>query len=611
MAVGGAEAPGAGATNVVVADNTPPTNVVSGNPPPVGSTGQGSAGSPGGQMAPLSTQPGRRTNGAQAAHLRADEAPLQTGKIAKTLTELNTARRAYDEAPSEKKEEAWPNLVKAERTFDDAIRAETKRLSRPSRISPLGNARDVRTVERRIVETEGWLSKSFRDAIRNIERGRLPYELRGLGSAMRHGSLTSEQKQEMTAILDGASNFVLNEPLDSSNIDAAALKSNQLARLRGLVKSGEEVDSKFATSALFAMMVIRCADGMHLAGYADLRELRGIVEYRNAAVSEWIVKRENSVAVGGAEAPGAGSANVVVADNMPPAHAAPANPSPASSTARKVAASPGGQMPPVSTQPERRTDAVQAADLPAGAADRIEKALSHLDEAEKKLIAAGRIGDELTRRKAKDAANREIEVAERELSDAIRQEAEKLSRPSPLAASVSRHASAHHGSAHHGSARHASARHAGDMRQAEARIRDAFPSVVGNATRDIDRGLLPDELGRLSVAMGDGTLRPEQQEEASFILDKAVDVVRNEPRDGIEPSKAGQLARLQDLLQRVEKIDSTFATSELFAKVVVRCAHALKLTSDDVPALRKVVGYRNVYVNNWIDNPRTFEVEPR
>ena len=41
------------------------------------------------------------------------------------------------------------------------------------------------------------------------------------------------------------------------------------------------------------------------------------------------------MAVGGApEAPGAGSANVVVADNTPPANAAPDNPSPASPTGR-------------------------------------------------------------------------------------------------------------------------------------------------------------------------------------------------------------------------------------------------------------------------------------
>ena len=61
------------------------------------------------------------------------------------------------------------------------------------------------------------------------------------------------------------------------------------------------------------------------------------------------------MAVGGAEAPGSGSANVVVADNTPPAHAAPANPSPASATRQGNAASPGGPLPPVSTQPVRRT----------------------------------------------------------------------------------------------------------------------------------------------------------------------------------------------------------------------------------------------------------------
>ena len=64
------------------------------------------------------------------------------------------------------------------------------------------------------------------------------------------------------------------------------------------------------------------------------------------------------MAVGGAEAPGAGSANVVVADNTPPAHAAPANPSPASATRQGSAASPGGPLPPVSTQPvQAKTEA--------------------------------------------------------------------------------------------------------------------------------------------------------------------------------------------------------------------------------------------------------------
>jgi hypothetical protein len=55
MAVGGAEAPGAGAANAVVADNTPPANVASGNPPPAGATGQGSAGSQGGPLPPVAT----------------------------------------------------------------------------------------------------------------------------------------------------------------------------------------------------------------------------------------------------------------------------------------------------------------------------------------------------------------------------------------------------------------------------------------------------------------------------------------------------------------------------------------------------------------------------
>jgi len=91
------------------------------------------------------------------------------------------------------------------------------------------------------------------------------------------------------------------------------------------------------------------------------------------------------MAVGGSEAPGAGSANTVVADNTPPANVAPGNPPPAGATGQGSAGSPGGPLPPVSAQPGRRTDAVQAGPLPPDAAARIGKALIHLNEAEKSL----------------------------------------------------------------------------------------------------------------------------------------------------------------------------------------------------------------------------------
>jgi hypothetical protein len=314
------------------------------------------------------------------------------------------------------------------------------------------------------------------------------------------------------------------------------------------------------------------------------------------------------MAVGGAEAPGAGPANVVVADKTPPANAASGNPSPVNSTGQGSAGSPGGPLPAVSTQPERRTDVVRTSGIAI--------ALLHLNKAEKKLIASDQSGDEPTRRKAKAEAEREVQAAERELSDAIRQEAKRLSRPSSLAASA-RHDSAHHSpsrhdSARHASAQHASARHAGDLRQAEARIRDAFPSdawgadefVVGNAVRDIDRGRLPDELRRLSVAMRHGELSAEQQEEANLILTGAVDFVLNVPRDNIDL----QLVRLQGLIQSVQELDRTFAATPVFAMVVIRCLDAMQPTRDDVPAVRSVVGdSNNVYVNSWIGNSDNFQ----
>jgi hypothetical protein len=145
------------------------------------------------------------------------------------------------------------------------------------------------------------------------------------------------------------------------------------------------------------------------------------------------------MAVGGAEAPGAGSANTVVADNTPPANAAPGNPSPASATGQGSAGSPGGPLPPVSAQPGRRTDAASrlSADEAPLHPEKIAAALIRLNEAENRLIAARHSHTSTS------AAERETEVAERNLSDAIRQEAERLSRPSSLAAS-SRHASARH-----------------------------------------------------------------------------------------------------------------------------------------------------------------------
>ena len=136
MAVGGAEAPGAGAANVVVADNTPPANAAPGNPSPANATGQGSAGSPGGPLPPLSTQPVRRTHGAQAAHLRAVVAPLQTARIATALIQLNEAQNKLVAA---KRSGDAPTIAAAERGVQvakhnlvKAIKQEAERLSRPS-----------------------------------------------------------------------------------------------------------------------------------------------------------------------------------------------------------------------------------------------------------------------------------------------------------------------------------------------------------------------------------------------------------------------------------------------------------------------------------------------
>ena len=246
------------------------------------------------------------------------------------------------------------------------------------------------------------------------------------------------------------------------------------------------------------------------------------------------------MAVGGAEAPGAGAANVVVADNTPPANAAPGNPSSPNATGQGSAASSGGPLPPVSTQPGGRTDAAQAAHLRADEAPlqtaRIGSALIQLNEAKNKLVAAKRSGDE----SAKDAANREIQAAEHNLAKAIKQEAERLSCPSSFGAP---------------------AHHAGDLRKAEARIRGAFPSaawgtdelVVGDAIRNIDRERLPLQVQRLSGAMRHGPLNSEQKKEADVIFAGVDDFVLTEPRADLAPSKVSQLQRLRGLVQSLRR----------------------------------------------------------
>ena len=142
MAVGGApEAPGAGSANVVVADNTPPANAAPDNPSPASPTGRGSAGSPGGPLPSVPTQPVRRTDATRAAHLPADEAPLQTGKIATALIRLNEAQNnlravkgSVDDASIAAAEAgvqvAMYNVV-------GAIKQEAERLSRPSSFGPI------------------------------------------------------------------------------------------------------------------------------------------------------------------------------------------------------------------------------------------------------------------------------------------------------------------------------------------------------------------------------------------------------------------------------------------------------------------------------------------
>ena len=111
----------------------------------------------------------------------------------------------------------------------------------------------------------------------------------GLSGAMRH-ALSNEQKEEANVILAGVNDFVLTEPRN----DLAPSKVSQLERLRGLVQSLAKVDSETPPPALFAMVVIGCADGMHLSSYADLKELRGIVEYRNATVNRWFDEHANT-----------------------------------------------------------------------------------------------------------------------------------------------------------------------------------------------------------------------------------------------------------------------------------------------------------------------------
>ena len=138
------EAPGAGAANVVVADNTPPANAASGNPSPANATGQGDAGSPGGPLPPLSTQPGHRTHGAQAAHLRAVVAPLQTARIATALIQLNEAQNKLVAA---KRSGDAPTIAAAERgvqvakhNLAKAIKQEAERLSPPFLVRGLRGA---------------------------------------------------------------------------------------------------------------------------------------------------------------------------------------------------------------------------------------------------------------------------------------------------------------------------------------------------------------------------------------------------------------------------------------------------------------------------------------
>ena len=235
----------------------------------------------------------------QTGHLRADEAPLQTARIATALIQLNKAQNKLVAAEKTGDE---PTIAAAEREIQVekhnlavAIKREAERLSRFSSFgAPAHHAGDLRKVEARIrgaFPSDAWRASELvvSDTIRNIDRERLPLQLQRLSGAMRH-ALSNEQKEEANVILAGVNDFVLTEPRN----DLAPSKVSQLERLRGLVRSIEKVDSKLATTELFAMMVIQCANEMKLSGYDDLTALRGIVGYRNTAVNEWIVKRPNT-----------------------------------------------------------------------------------------------------------------------------------------------------------------------------------------------------------------------------------------------------------------------------------------------------------------------------
>jgi hypothetical protein len=225
MAVGGAEAPGAGSANVVVADNTPPANVAFGNPSPASPTGQGRAASSGGPLPPVSTQPVQGKTNAPLRLAALDEA------LARVVGELEAAKTVEKVNKAEEKLRAAMALVCA------AIRAEVESHARRSSFSPgQYDPSDLGQVEERIAFAYAELGEGsyVRDAIRRNQGERLPIEISNLSDAVevQNYEISPAQSAEAKQIIRDAVKWVGEPRASDHSADEAQVKGKQFERPR-------------------------------------------------------------------------------------------------------------------------------------------------------------------------------------------------------------------------------------------------------------------------------------------------------------------------------------------------------------------------------------------
>ena len=183
------------------------------------------------------------------------------------------------------------NMVsQAEAELGKAIEREAQRLSRQSSFYPgRSNPADVRKVEALIdlaYAEVGDREIVIRDAIRDNQFRRLPFELGHVSNAMKHG-LGLNQESERIDIINDASNWVA-EPRAADGADAILVRRNQFARLEELLDAMTTRTKDFDKD-LFAAVVIRCATDMGLSSPQDLKNLREKVRaYNSAEVDGWI-----------------------------------------------------------------------------------------------------------------------------------------------------------------------------------------------------------------------------------------------------------------------------------------------------------------------------------